>query len=586
MGNKNIKDIRKEGFDEPSKNVQNIDKPPQTNDPSLNENNNFKIVRKHNKELEDSSLIEQCLMKHFFFRVLEKQARMEIIKELSLSYMKKGTILFNQGNSPNYFYLIKEGQVELLINGIKTNVYSKGESFGEQALMFESPRKGTLKAVTDTYMYIMERKNFKKIIDHILHLNFEDNKKFLTSLPVLNMIEHEQKNKLINSFLKQTYEENIKIINKGEISPNIYFIQNGEVEVRDKDKIIKVLKKGDYFGEREILINSLRTHDVITKTKCVLFSISAASLFKIFGEKYQSMIFLSLIKTAILKTKNLKKFNIKLIENVFDCFKAKFINKSEQIIYPKNFNTSSKMIIDIDGDLKNDKGEIISNRGQLLFEDDLLNNTFRKIDYNIINKSECLLIEGDMEKILKIFGCSLKEQLDKSSVIDSLRKVNLFKTFTTAKLENLSQKIKIEKIPQGKNVITQGEEGTRFYIIKSGLVDIYVGKKYIRTMNENEYLGERALFFKEPRSATATAKNNVEVFYLDKEDFVTVIETNLKDYLLSRLYLQDNTVQLNDLIFYDVLGSGNYGQVSLVKNKKNNFYYAIKNISCKQILYS
>ena len=65
-----------------------------------------------------------------------------------------------------------------------------------------------------------------------------------------------------------------------------------------------------------------------------------------------------------------------------------------------------------------------------------------------------------------------------------------------------------------------------------------------------------------------------------------VIENNLKDYLLSRLYLQDNTVQLNDLIFYDVLGSGNYGTVSLVKNKKNNYYYAIKNISNKQILYS
>ena len=105
-------------------------------------------------------------------------------------------------------------------------------------------------------------------------------------------------------------------------------------------------------------------------------------------------------------------------------------------------------------------------------------------------------------------------------------------------------------------------------------------------MNENEYLGERALFFKEPRSATGTAQGDVEVFYLEKDDFMQVIENNLKDYLLSRLYLQDNTVQLNDLIFYDVLGSGNYGTVSLVKNKKNNYYYAIKNISNKQILYS
>ena len=34
------------------------------------------------------------------------------------------------------------------------------------------------------------------------------------------------------------------------------------------------------------------------------------------------------------------------------------------------------------------------------------------------------------------------------------------------------------------------------------------------------------------------------------------------------------------------LGSGSYGNVSLVKSSKNKYFYAIKNISCKQILYT
>ena len=105
-------------------------------------------------------------------------------------------------------------------------------------------------------------------------------------------------------------------------------------------------------------------------------------------------------------------------------------------------------------------------------------------------------------------------------------------------------------------------------------------------MNENEYLGERALFFKEPRSATAKAHGDCEVYYLEKEDFETVIEKNLKDYLINRIYLQDDSITLDQLTYLISLGSGSYGNVSLVKTTKKNYLYAIKNISIKQTLYN
>ena len=44
--------------------------------------------------------------------------------------------------------------------------------------------------------------------------------------------------------------------------------------------------------------------------------------------------------------------------------------------------------------------------------------------------------------------------------------------------------------------------------------------KYIRTLNEMAYFGERALFVKEKSSATATAKTPVEVFTISQEDFM------------------------------------------------------------------
>ena len=238
------------------------------------------------------------------------------------------------------------------------------------------------------------------------------------------------------------------------------------------------------------------------------------------------------------------------------------------------------------GEFVDDSNKKLCSKGSLLYGDELYNEDSSKISSSIKCVPFSLVAMAKTADITKHFGCSFKVLGDKSSSIDQLKRVNLFKNFTNAKLENLSKKIKCEKIPDGKNVITQGEEGTRFYIVKKGLVDIFVNDKYIRTMNENEYLGERALFFKEPRSATAKAHGDCEVYYLEKEEFEKVIEHNLKEYLIGRLYLQDNTVQLSDLTYYIKLGSGSYGNVSLVKSSKNKYFYAIKNISNKQILYN
>lgn len=67
-------------------------------------------------------------------------------------------------------------------------------------------------------------------------------------------------------------------------------------------------------------------------------------------------------------------------------------------------------------------------------------------------------------EIAKKYGCSLKEIIERSGKIEQLRCVALFKNLSKVKFDLLSKKIKTEKVEGGKNVITQGEEGTRFYI--------------------------------------------------------------------------------------------------------------------------
>ena len=48
---------------------------------------------------------------------------------------------------------------------------------------------------------------------------------------------------------------------------------------------------------------------------------------------------------------------------------------------------------------------------------------------------------------------------------------------------------KYTKYDNGRKIISQGEIGNEFYIIKTGRVDFFVNVKYVRSLNENKESG-------------------------------------------------------------------------------------------------
>ena len=587
MGNKSLPSIKIDHYPEIKNDLVISNSTPEKDKEAVsNEKQKMKLINKHNKESKDSNLIDECLISHSFLRALEKQARQEIIKEVSLYFVKSNVEIFKQGEPAGCFFILREGTCDIIVNGEKKDIIKKGNYFGDTALLYGTNRECTVKTSTDCYVWIMEKKNFKKVVEHILHITFEDNTMNMGKLSLFSILSKDQKIKLANNLFRETHLENKIVYTKDNVSNCIYVLKDGGINIKKDDKIVNTLVKGDHFGLLEVLANSNRIFEAVPKEKTHLISLPVYWLQSLYGNNFRSVLALSIIKTSFNNNSYLRKLNLKFLDEIFNLISFKYYEKEKEIIKagdPKN----SLIVITIEGELiEVNSSKTICERNNVLFGKEIYEEDTSKTSSAIKCKPYSFIAIIKSSDIKQHFKCSIKMLGEKSSFIEQLKQVNLFKNFTNAKLENLSKKIKVEKVPSGKNVITQGEEGTRFYIIKKGKVDIFVKDKYIRTMNENEYLGERALFFKEPRSATAKAQGEVEVYYLEKDAFETVIEKNLKDYLKDRLYLQDNTVQLSDLSYYMKLGSGSYGNVSLVKSNKNKFFYAIKNISCKQILYS
>lgn len=174
----------------------------------------LKIVKKNNHEFQDFELIDNCLVKHFFMRCLEQDARMEIIKEMSLCKIDADTYVFRQDSMGNFFYIIKEGECELFINENYIKNIQAGESFGELALLHRAPRSGSVKTIGITYVWCLERRNFRKIVDHINYMNYEENKRFINSIPILLNIENDLKSILASNLIKEFYDKD-KVIVKG-----------------------------------------------------------------------------------------------------------------------------------------------------------------------------------------------------------------------------------------------------------------------------------------------------------------------------------------------------------------------------------
>ena len=276
------------------------------------------IIKKHNRNNEDNNLINNCLIKHFFMKDLDKQARNAIIQEMSLSSVQENIYIYKQGGIGNYFYILKEGKIEIISQNInKRREINIGESFGELALLHEAKRLESAKAITECYLWVMERKNFRKIVEHITKKHFEENKKFIESIPILANIENTQKTLLCSSLYKESFDEGKYIVREGEPAQCLYIVKEGEVNCILKGKIVRTLRKGDNFGERSVLIDSTRSLDCIAKSNCICYSVSSFTLETMLGKNFRTLLYLNFIKSSFTRSKIFHKFNINLLDNAF-----------------------------------------------------------------------------------------------------------------------------------------------------------------------------------------------------------------------------------------------------------------------------
>ena len=542
----------------------------------------LELIHDKNPDKEDYDLIYDIISKHFFLQTLNHQAKDEIIISMSLYSVKEGKTLYSQGFTGNYWYIVNSGELERYHNNKLIGKLSRGDSFGERALMNGAPRSNTVIAKTDCKLWVLKRQVFRKILEFIFTSNYEENMKFLDGI---NMpLDATFKSIMANNLMQEIYLKGQFICKEGELGSCMYIIKDGEVECLKGDKVIRTLKKGENFGQKALLEGGIRSLDVKAKTDCKIYSISTEFFKNQFGENFREQLYFNFVNTSFAISKTFSEINRKIISKTFKFFKFRSL-KNNELVYPKGQAISEKLCVVLEGNIVDKKiNKVEAKRYEILYEKQLSEGTTEVIKNNLLAEPDCIIAEVEFDKFKEILGGDLKTAQTKSNQLTSFGNIPLFRILSDEKIEFLQNNLKVEKFQNGKKIINQGDIGDKLFIIKQGRVDFFVNSRYIRSLNDGEEFGARSLILtSDKRTATAIANGEVYCYTLTAKVFKSILEPNLYEYFTNKIYLEDNTIELKDLDNIKELGSGSFGCVNLVKNKKNKYTYAIKALDLEQI---
>ncbi|KAK6321056.1 hypothetical protein J4Q44_G00080320 [Coregonus suidteri] len=260
--------------------------------PDDDEDDDFEPRVVHPKSDEQRHRLQDACRDILLFKTLDQEQFSEVLDGMFEVLVKPQEHIIDQGDDGDNFYVIERGVYDIIvmIDGVGKCVgkYDNKGSFGELALMYNTPRAATIMATQEGALWGLDRATFHRLIVKNNAKKRKMYEAFIECVPLLKSLELSERMKIVDVVGMRAFKDEECIITQGEKADCFYIVESGQVKIMIISKTkagqlnnaeveIARCSRGQYFGELALVTNKPRAASVyaVGDTKCLVIDIQA-----------------------------------------------------------------------------------------------------------------------------------------------------------------------------------------------------------------------------------------------------------------------------------------------------------------------
>ncbi|KAM6301927.1 cAMP-dependent protein kinase type II-beta regulatory subunit isoform 2-T2 [Podargus strigoides] len=246
----------------------------------------------HPKTDDQRNRLQEACKDILLFKNLDPEQMSQVLDAMFEKLVEGGEHVIDQGDDGDNFYVVDRGTYDIYVKcdgvGRCVGTYDNRGSFGELALMYNTPRAATIIATSPGSIWGLDRATFRRIIVKNNAKKRRMYENFIESLPFLKSLEVSERLKVVDVIGTKVYKDGEQIIAQGDLADSFFIVESGEVRIimtrKDKQDVeengaveIARCSRGQYFGELALVTNKPRAASAFAlgTVKCLVMDVQA-----------------------------------------------------------------------------------------------------------------------------------------------------------------------------------------------------------------------------------------------------------------------------------------------------------------------